>query len=232
VNLNQLPAVKLFIVGTPIGHLQDLTYRAEEVLRTAAVIACEDTRVTHKLLERYKINTPTVSLHHHSPLTQLDEILERVRSGERVAVVTDAGMPGLSDPGGLLVARAAAMNVPVEVIPGPSALTAATAISGLPTDKFLFLGFLPHKKGRQTLFRRIAETEETVIIYESPHRLLKTLQALIDVLTESRQVVVCRELTKIHESVVRGTAVEVMKHFNEQPDEVRGEIVILIGPRP
>lgn len=220
----------LFIVGTPIGNLDDLTHRAEATLRSMAVIACEDTRVTKKLLDRYKIATPTVSIHHHTPAAELDRLLDRVKQGNDVAVVTDAGMPGVSDPGGKLIARAVERGIAVQSVPGPSALTAAVSLSGVPTDTFLFLGFLPHKKGRQTRFKRIAATEEAVVLYESPHRLLKTLQSLLAILPTERQVVVCRELTKIHESVVRGSAGTVLQHYKEHLDQVRGEIVIIIGP--
>lgn len=218
---------RLYIVGTPIGNLEDITLRAKRVLGEVEVIACEDTRVTKKLLTHYEIATPTVSIHHHTPSAELDRLLDRVEQGKDVAVVTDAGMPGVSDPGGKLVARAVERGLHVESVPGPSALTTAASLSGLPTDQFLFLGFLPHKKGRETLFKRIAATEETVVLYESPHRLLKTLQSLLGV-TPKKQVVVCRELTKLHESVVRGTAEEVLKHFTDHPDQVRGEVVILI----
>lgn len=221
---------KLFIVGTPIGNLEDLTLRAQRILSTVSLIACEDTRVTRKLLGHYKINVLTTSIHHHSTGAEIDRLLGRVANGEDVAVVTDAGTPGVSDPGGKLVEQAVQQGIRIEVVPGPSALTAAIAVSGMPTDKFLFLGFLPHKKGRQTLFKRVAQTEETVILYESPHRLIKTLESLNAALPPERPVVVCRELTKIHESVVRGTAAEVLKYFTEHPDEVRGEVVILIGP--
>lgn len=218
----------LYVVGTPIGNLEDLTFRAKRILSSVSMVACEDTRVTKKLLDHYEITTPTISVHHHTPPAQLDALLDRVVQGSDVAVVTDAGMPGVSDPGGKLVARAIVRGVRVEAVPGPSALTTAASLSGVPADEFLFLGFLPHKKGRETLFKRIAETEETVILYESPHRLLKTLDSLVGV-TSSKHIVVCRELTKIHESVVRGTAEEVLRHFTEHPDQVRGEIVICIS---
>lgn len=226
-----LHANRLYIVGTPIGNLADLTHRAESVLRSVAVVACEDTRVTKKLLDRYKITTPTVSIHHHTSAAGLDRLLDRVEQGSDVAVVTDAGMPGVSDPGGKLIARAVERGIAVQSVPGPSALTTAVSLSGVPTDKFLFLGFLPHKKGRETLFKRIADTEEAVVLYESPHRLLKTLESLTTSLPSDRQVIVSRELTKIFESVVRGSAAEVLKHFAEHGDQVRGEIVIIIGPQ-
>lgn len=217
----------LYVVGTPIGNLEDLTFRAKRLLSSVSVIACEDTRVTKKLLDHYAITTPTVSVHHHTPPAKLDELLNRVEQGHDVAVVTDAGMPGISDPGGKLVARAVERGLPVESVPGPSALTTAASLSGVPTDQFLFLGFLPHKKGRETLFKRIAATEETVVLYESPHRLLKTLQSLLAVVP-TKHIVVCRELTKLHESVVRGTPAEVLQHYTDHPDQVRGEVVILV----
>lgn len=220
----------LFVIGTPIGNLEDLTHRAERVLGSVAVIACEDTRVTKKLLDRYEIKTPTTSIHHHTPAAELDRLLDRVEQGNDVAVVTDAGMPGVSDPGGKLIARAVARGLEIQSVPGPSALTTAVSLSGVPTDSFLFLGFLPHKKGRETLFKRIATTEEAVVLYESPHRLLKTLDSLMSHCRD-KQVVVCRELTKIHESIVRGTAEEVLKHFTDHPDQVRGEVVMIIAPQ-
>ena len=219
----------LFVVGTPIGNLHDLTDRAREVLTNASFIMCEDTRVTAKLLQHLSVRVPLVSLHQHSDERKIQQAIDRILAGENAALVTDAGTPGIADPGGKVVAAAYEREVPVVAIPGPSALIAALSISGLPTDRFLFLGFLPHKKGRETLFRRIAETEETVVLYESPHRLLKTLNSLSG-LSLNKTVVVCREITKIHESVVRGTADKVLEHFTSHPDQVRGEIVIVIGP--
>lgn len=220
----------LYVVGTPIGHLEDLTFRAQRILSSVTIVACEDTRVTKKLFDHYQIKTKTTAIHHHSTPAVLDKFLDHVAAGQEAAVVTDAGMPGLSDPGGKLVARAVERGITIETVPGPSALTTATAISGFPTDSFLFLGFLPHKKGRETLFKRIAETEETVILYESPHRLLKTLESLLKTVP-GRPLAVCRELTKVHESVIRGTAADVSQHFISHPDQVRGEIVIVIGPQ-
>ncbi|MBI2984777.1 MAG: 16S rRNA (cytidine(1402)-2'-O)-methyltransferase [Candidatus Kerfeldbacteria bacterium] len=221
---------RLFLVGTPIGNLEDLSQRAKRILQTVTLVACEDTRVTRKLLSHYHLTTPVISLHQHSRPDDLGGVLDRVAAGQPVAVVTDAGMPGIADPGGRLVAGARERGIPVEVVPGPSALTAALALSGFPADRFWFVGFLPHKKGRPTLLRRIAATEETVVVYESPHRLMKTLEALATMMP-NRRIAVCRELTKIHESVVSGTAAEAHQHFQHHPDEVRGEIVLVVGPR-
>lgn len=220
----------LFIVGTPIGNLEDLTFRAKRILLSVKIIACEDTRVTKKLLQQYEISTPTISLHQHSDPAKIEQLLSRVVRGQDVAYVTDAGMPAIADPGGRLVAAARADDVRIEVVPGPTALTSALAVAGFPADTFLFLGFLPHKKGRQTLFSRIAATEETVVLYESPHRLMKTLASLVTAIPD-RALAVCRELTKMHESVVPGTAGQVLSHFKHHEDEIRGEIVIVIGPQ-
>jgi len=219
---------RLIVVGTPIGNRGDLSPRALESFRTAVMILCEDTRVTRKLLTDIETTAPVRSIHHHSTPADLDRALDAVATGD-VVYVSDAGTPGISDPGGKLVARAHVRKIPVVVIPGPSALTAALSISGFPTDKFRFLGFLPHKKGRETLYREIAESEDTIAFFESPHRLMKTLEALLR-LGLSKPLAVCRELTKIHESVVRGTITDVHQHFNDHPDEVRGEIVIVISP--
>lgn len=219
---------RLLVVGTPIGNRSDLSPRALEAFRSAVMILCEDTRVTRKLLSDLDTTAPTRSIHHHSMPADLDRALDAVATGD-VVYVSDAGTPGISDPGGKLVARAHTRQIPVVVIPGPSALTAALSISGFPTDKFRFLGFLPHKKGRETLYQEIIASEETIAFFESPHRLMKTLEALLR-LNLNRPLAVCRELTKIHESVVRGTITEVHQHFLEHSDEVRGEIVIVISP--
>lgn len=219
----------LYIVGTPIGNLEDFTFRAKRILSSVSVVACEDTRVTKKLLNHYQIATSTVSLHQHSNPAEIERLLSRVVRGEDVAYVTDAGMPVIADPGGVLVAAAREYNIRIEVVPGPTAVTSALALAGFPADQFEFLGFLPHKKGRETLFRKIAETKGTIVLYESPHRLIKTLVSLQGVIPE-RNAVVARELTKIHESVIRGTPGEILSHFKHHEDEIRGEIVIVIGP--
>ena len=219
----------LYVVGTPIGNLGDVTSRIKEILSSVDVVLCEDTRVSRTLLAHIGSTARMVSLHQHSTPAQLERIVLDIVGGKTAAYISDAGTPGISDPGGKLVDVAYGHGVSVVGIPGPSAVTTALSISGFPTDSFLFLGFLPHKKGRETLFRRIAETEETVVLYESPHRLLKTLDSLLR-LRLNRRIAVCRELTKMHESVIRGSVEEVQKHFLDHPDQVRGEIVLIIAP--
>lgn len=221
----------LFIVATPIGNLNDLSSRALEVLSTVDFIICEDTRVTTVLLQHYEIHTPFISYHQHSRLERIDEIVRRLSYGESAALVSDAGTPGIADPGGLLVAavREQAPTVAIVTVPGPAAFAAAASLSGMAMERFLFLGFLPHKKGRQTLFRRITASDVPVIFYESPHRLMKALESLVGLLDPDRRIVVCKELTKIHEATVTGSAAEVQKHFLDHPDIVRGEFVIIVA---
>jgi 16S rRNA (cytidine1402-2'-O)-methyltransferase len=223
----------LSVVATPIGNLGDITIRALETLKTADVIACEDTRVTAKLLARYEIQKPLLIFHAQSGKHATTRILQLLGEGKHVALVTDAGTPGVSDPGNELV-RAVREglrdDVTIEAIPGAAALTAALSIAGMPTHEFTFLGFLPHKKGRQTLFKEIAESERAMVFYESPHRIEKALQSLADVLPEGRRVSALRELTKMHESVVEGSAQEVASYFKDHPDQVRGEFVVIVAP--
>lgn len=223
----------LSVVATPIGNLADITLRALEALKSADAIACEDTRVTAKLLARYDIQKPLLVYHAQSGRLAATRILTALAEGKHVALVTDAGTPGISDPGTALVAEVRARlggDVRIETLPGPSALTAALSIAGLPTDSFTFLGFLPHKKGRQTLFREIGESERTVVFYESPHRIQKTLDALACELNTERRVAVLRELTKIFESTIIGTAQEVAEHFRTNSEQVRGEFVVIVAP--
>ena len=220
----------LYIVGTPIGNLEDFTFRAKRILSSVKLIACEDTRVTRRLLDHYEIRTPMVSIHQHSDPGKIEDVITAIVKGDDVAYVTDAGMPAIADPGGLFVKTARDNNLQIEVVPGPTALTSALALSGFPADQFVFLGFLPHKKGRETLFNKIDQIEETIVLYESPHRLMKTLESLSTVIPE-RELAVCRELTKIHESVIRHTAPEALSYFKHHEDEIRGEIVIVIGPK-
>ena len=219
----------LYIVATPIGNLEDITLRALRILREVDFILCEDTRVTKRLLEKYEITTPSVSYHQHSSDAKINKIIDRLQSGESAALVTDAGTPGISDPGNILIDAILRFplidNLRIVPIPGSSALTTALSIAGASTDRFWFLGFLPHKKGKQTLFELIANTKETVVFYESNHRIRKTLETLARYIG-NRPVVVCRELTKMFETIYRGTISEVLEELDE-----RGEFVVIIcGP--
>jgi 16S rRNA (cytidine1402-2'-O)-methyltransferase len=217
----------LSVVATPIGNLGDITLRALTTLKHADAIACEDTRVTAKLLAHYEIKKPLL-IYHEASAKPLDaKILALLAEGKHVALVTDAGTPGISDPGTLLVARAREAGATIEAIPGASALAAALSISGVDTSEFLFLGFLPHKKGRQTLFKQIAAEERAVVFYESPHRIEKALLTLAELAPE-RVVAVCRELTKLHEEVVRGTAAEVLAQLTAAGG-LRGEFVVIVS---
>ena len=222
----------LSVVATPIGNLGDITLRALDTLKQADVIACEDTRVTSKLLARYEISKPLVIYHAQSSARMFDKVLTLLGEGKHVALVTDAGTPGISDPGSELVREVRerlGSDVRVEAIPGASAVTTALSIAGVPCSEFLFLGFLPHKKGRQTLFKEIADAERTIVFYESPHRIEKALASLAGVLTEKRKVVVVREITKFFESVISGSASEVATYFTTHPKEVRGEFVVIVA---
>lgn len=222
----------LSIVATPIGNLGDITLRALETLKNADAIACEDTRVTSKLLARYQIEKPLLIYHARSGRLNAERVLQQLGEGKRIALVTDAGTPGISDPGAELVALARerlGAAVRLEAIPGPSALTAALSVAGLPTSEFVFLGFLPHKKGRQSLFKEIAGEKRAVVFYESPHRIKKALESLAQFLPE-REIAVCRELTKFHEEVVRGRAAEVAVEFGNRADTARGEFVVVVAP--
>ena len=215
----------LSVVATPIGNLGDITLRALETLKECDAIACEDTRVTSKLLARFEIKKPLLIYHAQSGRLAATRILSMLGEGKHIALVTDAGTPGISDPGSQLVTEVRDKlgdEVRIVSIPGPSALTAGLSIAGIPTHEFFFIGFLPHKKGRQTAFKDIAQSDKTVVFYESPHRILKALQSLTESLPDERTVVVLRELTKIHESVIRGTSKEVLEYFTTHPQHVRG----------
>ena len=233
----------LSIVATPIGNLEDITLRALKVLSAADIILCEDTRVTKKLLDRHSINKQTNSYHAHSTLSRVDEIIAYLKEGKNLALVSDAGTPGISDPGSELVkkVRLELVNeirtgdIRIEAIPGPSALTSALSIAGVPCADFTFLGFFPHKKGRETLFKEIVAAERTMVFYESPHRIMKTLESLMEHLNGNadhavpKKVTVCRELTKLFEEVVQGTAKEVRDYFEEHPDKIKGEFVVIVS---
>ena len=218
----------LYVVSTPIGNLKDITLRALEVLKAVDIIACEDTRVTKRILDHYQIKIQTVSYHQHSKFGKIDFLISRLQDGKNIALVSDAGTPGISDPGRLLVAAAAAKDIKVESVPGASAVTAALTLSGFATDHFTFLGFLPHKKGRETLIRRIIESDHVVVFYESVHRIVKALEQLTAA-GLTRQIVVARELTKKFETVYRGTSEEVLRKITD--DEIKGEFVIVVGDK-
>ena len=219
----------LYLVATPIGNLEDITLRALRTLKEVDTIACEDTRQTQKLLSHYGIEKKTISYHEHNELTRSAELIMHLERGESIALVTDAGMPGISDPGYRLVALAIRHKIPVVPIPGPTAFVAALVASGLPTDAFRFSGFLPEKSGKRIkLFESIKESPRTQIFYEAPHRLLETLQDIVDVFGPARNVVIAREVTKIYEEFVRGHAQDVLLTMQAR-DEIRGEITLLIG---
>jgi 16S rRNA (cytidine1402-2'-O)-methyltransferase len=221
----------LFIVATPIGNLGDITYRAVETLRGAAVIACEDTRHTRKLLTHFAIATPTVSLHEHNEAARTAELITRIEGGESVALVSDAGTPLVSDPGFRLVRDAAARGIRVTPVPGASALLAALAGAGLPTDAFRFCGFLPRKQGeRRKLLESLAAESATLIFYEAPHRVLESLADIAEVRRDP-EVAAARELTKMHEEFIRGKASEVRAVLAAR-DMVRGEFTLVVGPAP
>jgi len=237
----------LYIVGTPIGNLEDISMRAIRILSEVDFVLCEDTRNTGVLLKHYNITTPTISYHQHSDDIKVDQVLKLLEQGKDLALVTDAGTPGISDPGGVLVARVIEKfgdDIKIESVPGPSAVTAALSISGVPTDKFIFMGFPPHKKGRQTFIRKIIESEYPVAVYESKHRIMKFLEELKaekdrvgyegdeDIKKKKKNlssVVVCRELSKMHETVYRGSIEDIIAKVGATSDDQRGEFVVIVG---
>ncbi|MBP5327603.1 MAG: 16S rRNA (cytidine(1402)-2'-O)-methyltransferase [Bacteroidales bacterium] len=219
--------MKLYLVPTPVGNLGDMTYRAVEVLKSVDLILAEDTRTSRVLLQHYDIDTPMQSYHIFNEHQIVDRIVEKLESGMSIAVITDAGTPGISDPGFLLVRDAVRKQIEVECLPGATAFVPALIDSGLPCDRFVFEGFLPHKKGRQTAIQRLADENRTMIIYESPFRLVKLIEQLIDTIGEERQVSVSREISKMHAETVRGTLRQVHDHFASK--EVKGEIVVILA---
>lgn len=248
----------LYIVATPIGNLEDISMRALRILNEVDFILCEDTRVTRTLLDHYKIKTPTISYHQHTEEKKADYILSLLEQGKDLAMVADAGTPGISDPGGKLIAAVIEKfgdDVKIESVPGPSAVTAALSISGIPTDKFMFMGFPPHKKGRQTFITKIFESEYPVVVYESKHRILKFLDELEamnkEIIRENEEkeseyykktakeegpkrrpvtsVVVARELSKMHETTYRGEIKTIKERIQENKDDQKGEFVVIIG---
>lgn len=215
----------LHIIATPIGNLKDISLRALTVLKEVDLILCEDTRVTKKLLSHYEISKPTISYHQHSRLTKLEYILEQLKQGKELALVSDAGTPSISDPGAKLIDYLIEKipNLRIISIPGPSALTAALSISGFSADKFVFLGFPPKKKKRKKFFQEVADSKHTVVFYESPHRIIKTLEELSII---DSNIVVCRELTKKFETVYRGNVKQVIEQIKK--DKIKGEFVIVV----
>ncbi len=225
--------MSLYIIATPIGNLEDITLRALRILKEVDLVLCEDTRETRKLLNHYEIKTMTQSYHAQSKLSKIDSIIAMLAGGRNIALVSDAGTPAISDPGSLLVKRVREElpEMPILSVPGPSALTSAFSTSGIVGGEFTFLGFLPHKKGRETLFKEIgnppAGGDRPYIFYESPHRLMKTLESLVK-FAPNRRVQVAKEITKIFEQYVIGTPAEVLEYFTKNSDKVRGEFVVLV----
>jgi 16S rRNA (cytidine1402-2'-O)-methyltransferase len=224
---------KLYIVATPIGNLSDMTFRAVEILKSVDCILCEDTRMTKKLLDHYEVKNKTISFHSHSKLARTNDIITMISEGKSLALVSDAGTPCISDPGVMLVAEIQkhfGSDVIISPIPGASALISALSASGLPAHEFSWKGFVPHKKGRETFFRDVAEIETTVIFYESVHRFMKTLESLTAIIPD-REMVIAREITKMFEEFKRGTTSEIFDYYTTNPDKIRGEFVIMVGPK-
>lgn len=219
--------MRLYLIPSPIGNLADMTYRAVDVLKQADVILCEDTRGSYILLKHYNITRPLNPYHQHNEHKVLPHLIAQLLSGKTYALLTDAGTPGISDPGFLLVRECIRNNIPVECLPGATAFVPALVQSGIPSNRFVFEGFLPTKKGRQTMMKLLAEEERTIILYESPHRLIKTLQELAVFFGAERRAAVCRELTKIYEETRKGTLTELAAHYEKHPP--KGEIVIVIA---
>lgn len=225
---------KLYVIGTPIGNLEDITFRAIETLKMVDTVVCEDTRTTKILLDHYNLSKKTLSFNSHASDNKIEQIIDILKDGKDIALVTDAGTPSISDPGSLLVKMVMEKipeSVKVITIPGPSALVSALSISGLACSEFTFLGFLPHKKGRETLFKEIVNSKRVMVFYESPHRILKTLKSLSEFLIDEnskRKVVIARELTKIYEEVFSGSALEVLSYFENNSEKVRGEFVVMV----
>ena len=220
----------LYLVPTPVGNLEDITMRALRVLREADLILAEDTRTSGLLLKHFDIHKPMLSYHKFNEHQTVARIVERLLAGETIAVVSDAGTPGISDPGFLVAREAIRAGVEVSCLPGATAFVPALVASGLPCDRFCFEGFLPQKKGRQTRLQLLTDETRTMVFYESPHRIVKALQQFAEVFGQERPVAVCREISKVHEEVVRGSIAEALTHFQEH--EPRGEFVIVVGGKP
>lgn len=217
---------KLILIPTPVGNLEDMTFRAIRMLKECSFVLAEDTRTSSFLFKHYGIATPLQSFHKFNEHKMLENVVAKIASVDMVGLVSDAGTPGISDPGFLLVRKCIEEGIDVECLPGASALLPAVVVSGFPTDKFIFEGFLPHKKGRQTTWLRLKEEERTVVLYESPHRLLKALEEICELISPEREVAVCREISKKFEEIKRGTAADVRKYFTDKG--VKGEIVLVM----
>lgn len=218
---------KLYLVPTPIGNLEDMSFRAIRILKEVDLILAEDTRNSGKLLKHFDISTPMLSHHMHNEHKTVEGLVNRIKSGERMALISDAGTPAISDPGFLLSRACVEAGIEIDCLPGATAFVPALVNSGLPNDKFVFEGFLPVKKGRQTRLNLLAEETRTMIFYESPHKLLKTLSHFAEYFGSERRVSVSREITKLHEETIRGTAAEVLEHYTQHPP--KGEIVIIVA---
>ena len=224
----------LYVVGTPIGNLEDITLRAISTLGSVDFILAEDTRVTRVLLDKYNIKVPVISYHQHSKLTKIDQIIELLKDGKNLALVSDAGTPGINDPGNFLVKKVLEAIPDCKIVPIPGANAAVTALSasGFPTDRFAYLGFPPHKKGRQTFFKNISQTEETIVFYESKHRILKAIKELRELSQiGERPMMVARELTKQFETIYRGTVDEIEKQLNLNKNQTLGEFVVVLSQK-
>jgi 16S rRNA (cytidine1402-2'-O)-methyltransferase len=218
----------LYVVATPIGNLEDITYRAVRVLKEANLIACEDTRHTAKLLAHYGIDKPTISYHEHNEVARAEELVAKLEQGVNIAQVSDAGMPGISDPGYRVIKLAIERGIRVVPVPGASATIAALAASGLPTDSFQFLGFLAARSGeRRTMLESLRNAQQTTVVYEAPHRIAETMQDIVELLGAERPIVLARELTKVHEEFMRGSAADVLEQLQRR--EVKGEMTLVIG---
>ena len=217
-----------YVIATPIGNLEDITLRALRILKEVDLVLCEDTRVTKRLFEKHSITTHMVSYHAQSGEAKVELILEKIEEGKTIALVTDAGTPGISDPGSLLISqiRKAYPDLKIVAVPGPSALPSALSIAGVPTHEFVFLGFFPHKKGRETLFKEIAAAERPMVFYESTHRIMKTLESLKKI---PKTITLVREITKIYEEVLQGSAAEVEKILTDTPEKQKGEFVVIVS---
>ncbi len=218
---------RLYLIPTPIGNLEDITLRAIKVLKEVDLILAEDTRTSGKLLKHYEITTPMQSHHMHNEHKTVEHLVKRIQSGETIALISDAGTPAISDPGFLMTRACVEAGIPVDCLPGATAFVPALVNSGLPNDRFVFEGFLPVKKGRQTRLKALAEEARTLIFYESPHKLLKTLGQLQEFFGEDRSVSVSREITKLHEETIRGTLKEVLAYYTSKPP--KGEIVLVVA---